>query len=254
MSHLVFVSGQRARAEARRRHKTGLERRIPDDLIWQCGGLQQRARALSWQPSRALGLLPLPRGGSQPQQPKACSECAALLAFPSFYTHSQLFLFVSASFSLSPFVQKKRKKTKKSPPCRSMLRLPVESPRSVLVKSLNPLPLLPLPRPSEPHPVMAQQHFIAQCSPLSVKKPFWDRRTAEKNQLSKCSLHSTNNKVSLDKGKQWNIQDFLPKRFMCSFKTWITCFWILNVSLQLSIQKEKSMGYTVTFKSIQFCW
>lgn len=38
MSHLVFVSSQRARAEARRRHKTGLERRIPDDLIWQCGG------------------------------------------------------------------------------------------------------------------------------------------------------------------------------------------------------------------------
>lgn len=36
------------------------------------------------------------------------------------------------------------------------------------------------PRVNEPHPVMAQQHFRAQCPPLSVKKPFWDKRTAEK--------------------------------------------------------------------------
>lgn len=27
-------------------------------------------------------------------------------------------------------------------------------------------------RVNEPHPVMAQQHFTAQCPPLSVKKPF----------------------------------------------------------------------------------
>lgn len=79
----------------------------PYMAVW---GLQQRARALSWQPSRALGLLPLPGGASQPRQPIACPECAALLAFPSFYTHSRLFLFVSASFSLSPFVQKKKKR------------------------------------------------------------------------------------------------------------------------------------------------
>lgn len=67
----VFVSRQRVHERkpkappvlfSPRYSTTGLLQRIPDDLIWQCVGAQQGSSALelSWQTSRALGLLPLP--------------------------------------------------------------------------------------------------------------------------------------------------------------------------------------------------
>lgn len=39
------------------------------------------------------------------------------------------------------------------------------------------------------HPVMAQQHFTAHCPPLSVEKPFWDKRTGREKHDRSPSRH-----------------------------------------------------------------
>lgn len=178
---------------------TGLLQRIPDDLIWQCGGCNNTLE-LSWQPSRALGLLPLPGRVS----PATDSLNAPLYYNVSFlFTHRRLLVFYYFLINIHPFEYKKNHPSVGR--CGDFL--------VVSRRKMSPRARLSH-RAHEPLPVMAQQHFTAQCSPLSVKKPFWDKRTAEKP-LSKCSLHSLSPKrLFLDKGKQINLQDFSPNKIL----------------------------------------
>lgn len=83
---------------------TGLLQRIPDDLIWQCGGCNNTLE-LSWQPSRALGLLPLPGRVS----PATDSLNAPLYYNVSFlFTHRRLLVFYYFLINIHPFEYKKK--------------------------------------------------------------------------------------------------------------------------------------------------
>lgn len=132
---------------------TGLLQRIPDDLIWQCGGCNNTLE-LSWQPSRALGLLPLPGRVS----PATDSLNAPLYYNVSFlFTHRRLLVFYFL-INIHPFEYKKNHPSVGR--CGDFL--------VVSRRKMSPRARLSH-RAHEPLPVMAQQHFTAQCSPLSFK-------------------------------------------------------------------------------------
>lgn len=113
--------------------------------VWGCSNTLE----LSWQPSRARGLNCRCQGESA-----TATDSLNAPPYKRFlpYTH----YFFSPHFA---FLKTCNLSSKKSPR--------VSSSKYFL---LNHREKLPSPRVSEPHPVMAQQHFTAQCSPFVCKE------------------------------------------------------------------------------------
>lgn len=109
-------------------HIKSLPQQIPVDLIWQCGGCCS-SRELSWQPSIVLELLQLPR-----RVRPAKTDNFAFISF-MLPPHAPVDFFFPRLFV-----------------------------KHTTLRDAHCIHLCSKRRSPEPHPVMAQQHFTAQCS------------------------------------------------------------------------------------------
>lgn len=135
--------GERESAEARStpcvifhpdKKTTGLLQRIPDDLIWQCGGAATRSGSDGKRP-KTLGLLPVSRASQPRQQPNSLNNPTATLMFPSFKRNVDC--FSSPFFNTSCKTYTLSSKTTLVSLGVNML-LNHETPRSVLGKNDSP--------------------------------------------------------------------------------------------------------------------